>query len=343
MIPKELNIKRRPDSYKGQNGRVLVTGGSKDYVGAPALAGLSALRAGCDIVRIAAPEKTAWAINALSPDLITIKLKGENISSSHSAVLLRTAADSDAVLIGPGMSQARSGRWLSSFVERLVKTGKKTVIDADALKQIKLTPKMKNVLLTPHTRELDIILKNNSTKKDAKYVSEASSPQEKAFHIQNALGEFLKHNCILLKGPKDIIISDGKTVMIKGGNPGMTVGGTGDILAGLCAGYAAQGLSIFESAVVASRQNKKTGDALLAKSNFGFGFIASDFLKEIKPVSGYAGKKNHIKKRITIKKKNMTKKRNTIKKKNMIKKRNTIKKTSNAKNNRRTKKCSQKR
>ena len=52
-----MRIKRK--DYKGQNGRVLIVGGSKDYIGAPALAGLAALRTGVDIVTICAPEKTA--------------------------------------------------------------------------------------------------------------------------------------------------------------------------------------------------------------------------------------------------------------------------------------------
>jgi hydroxyethylthiazole kinase-like uncharacterized protein yjeF len=277
-----MSVPRRPDSHKGQNGRVLVTGGSKDYVGAPALAGLAALRAGCDIVRIAAPEKTAWAINALSPDLITIKLKGEYISSSHSAVLTKAAAGSDAVLIGPGMSLARPGTWLSSFVERLSKSGKNTILDADALKMILLTPGMKNVLITPHQEELETLLKNNRKGRYVRFIKEASGPDEKIYHIQCALKDFLKHNCILLKGPKDVIITDGKTVIIKGGNAGMTVGGTGDVLAGLCAGYAAQGLPLFEAAALASRECKRIGDLLLKKSNFGFGFISSDFIREIK-------------------------------------------------------------
>ena len=62
--------KRGLTSYKGENGRVLVIGGSKDYVGAPGLVGMAALRTGVDLVTIAAPEKAAWVINSYSPDLI---------------------------------------------------------------------------------------------------------------------------------------------------------------------------------------------------------------------------------------------------------------------------------
>ena len=67
--------KRRKSSHKGNNGLVLVVGGSKNFAGAVALAGLAALRSGCDLVKIIAPEKVAWAINSYSPDLVTMKLK----------------------------------------------------------------------------------------------------------------------------------------------------------------------------------------------------------------------------------------------------------------------------
>ena len=66
---------RDKNSHKGDNGRVLVVGGSIDYVGAPYFAAMAALRSGVDLVTVAAPEKVAWTINSLSPDLITKKFK----------------------------------------------------------------------------------------------------------------------------------------------------------------------------------------------------------------------------------------------------------------------------
>ena len=62
---------RKRDSHKGDNGRLLIIGGSPEYTGAPALAGVAALRSGADSVVVAAPEKVAWAINRLSADLVT--------------------------------------------------------------------------------------------------------------------------------------------------------------------------------------------------------------------------------------------------------------------------------
>ena len=65
--------KRSKNSKKGDNGRVLIVGGSKYYIGAISLAGLAALRSGVDWVTIAAPEKVAWCVNSLSPDIVTVK------------------------------------------------------------------------------------------------------------------------------------------------------------------------------------------------------------------------------------------------------------------------------
>ncbi|HJO01373.1 MAG TPA: NAD(P)H-hydrate dehydratase, partial [Candidatus Woesearchaeota archaeon] len=67
ITKKDIELpKRKKSSKKGDNGRVLIIGGSKEYVGAVALAGLAALRSGCDWVTVAAPEKVAWAVNCLS-------------------------------------------------------------------------------------------------------------------------------------------------------------------------------------------------------------------------------------------------------------------------------------
>src|SRR3989338_6023010 len=74
---------RKKTAKKGDNGKALVIGGSKEYAGAVALAGISALRSGADWVTVAAPEKVAWAVNCLSADLVTFKLKGDYFSLKH--------------------------------------------------------------------------------------------------------------------------------------------------------------------------------------------------------------------------------------------------------------------
>ena len=89
-------------SHKGNNGRLLIIGGSKDYSGAPAIAGMAAIGAGCDLVYVVSPEKSAEAIKSTSPDLIVKSLEGDKLSLSHLESILDVSENVDAVLIGPG-------------------------------------------------------------------------------------------------------------------------------------------------------------------------------------------------------------------------------------------------
>ncbi len=244
--------KRRSGSHKGENGRLLIIGGSEDYAGASALAGLAALRTGCDIVVIAAPEKAAWAINCMSPDLITKKIRGKEFKKRHVKEMLKLAEDFDAVLIGNGI-----GRRSDDFVKEFVKKVKKEmVIDADAIKALSLKY-IEDSIITPHRKEFDILLKN-------------SKIDEK--ELQDNVGS----NVVLLKGKVDKIVKKGKIFYNKTGNSSMTVGGTGDVLAGLCAGFLSQGYTKEKSACYAAYLNGKVGDEI--SKNKGYSLIASDII-----------------------------------------------------------------
>ncbi|MBU89901.1 NAD(P)H-hydrate dehydratase [Candidatus Woesearchaeota archaeon] len=249
--------KRKATSKKGDNGRVLIIGGSRDYVGAVALAGLAALRSGVDWVTVAAPEKVGWAINALSPDLVVKKYKGDNFDASRAKDVLKEESKYDAVLIGNGI-----GMHAKSFVKKYVKETKKPlVIDADALKSIRLQD-VKNAILTPHHREFKILLKNSKLD-------------------ENNFRKHLKNNVVLLKASVDQIISKNKILFNKTGNAGMSKAGTGDVLAGLCVGFLGQGLSLLQSAANAAYFNGLIGDISLKKKK-GFTYLASDMVEEIK-------------------------------------------------------------
>lgn len=235
---------RKKNAHKGDSGRVLAIGGSEDYVGAIALAGIAALRAGCDVVTIAAPEKVAWAVNCLYPDLITKKLPGKYVEKNHLDVLRNLIKSSDVILLGNGIGmRTETKAFCHALMRRAAK--KLKIIDADALKLLTLQ-EINNAILTPHAKELDILLRNSGLKK--------SDVQR---HIEN--------NVILLKGPADTIFSKNKIKKISGGNPGLAKAGTGDVLAGLCAGLLAQSKDVFSSAVAASQLSKKIGDFLLKK------------------------------------------------------------------------------
>src|SRR3989338_3981718 len=255
-----MHLKKRSKySHKGQNGIVTVIGGSREYTGAVYLAAeaVASMRLGIDLVYVLCPEKVAWTINKLSPDLITVKLKGEHLDLKHYNIIKKYIDKSDVILLGNGISKQNRTKKLVNKIIKNYKL-KKKIVDADALKMIKIQS-VDNAILTPHHGEFDALLKNSKLNK-------------------SNYRKYLRNNVILLKGHEDYIISKNKVMIIKGGNPGMTVGGTGDVLAGLCAGYAFL-TDLFNAAVMASKLNKKIGDKL--KKELGNGLIASDFLKEI--------------------------------------------------------------
>lgn len=259
--------KRRPESRKGENGRVLIVGGSQEYVGALALAGLAALRSGCDIVTIAAPEKVAWAVNALSADLITIKLPGEYLAPKHYARIAALAKKADVVLFGNGAGVRPETR---ALCKRLARLPNRKVIDADGIKAIGARD-AKDAIITPHERELELFLKNSRLRS-------TTDPTV----LKKLLRDYLRNDgLVLLKGPTDVIISHGGVDRITGGNAGLTRGGTGDVLAGLVAGLWAQGLDARHACISASILNKHIGDLLLKKHK-GYSYLASDMVLEIR-------------------------------------------------------------
>jgi len=274
-------MERKKNASKGENGTLLIIGGSEDYVGAPALAGLAALRAGCDSVTIAAPEKVAWAINCLAPDLITKKFPGAYFTLKHAKELLKFSERFDAVLIGNGLSR-KADRCCLYFIKKSMKL---KVIDADALKPLSFKD-FHNSLLTPHAKELEMMILNS--KKDFLLPKlKTANPREKAEILRGNLKYFLQNNNVLLvKGPTDIIVSRNKITFNKTGNPGMAKAGTGDILAGLAAGFLAKTKDLFKSAIAASYINGYVGDLLLRKKK-GYSFIASDILADLEKISKF--------------------------------------------------------
>jgi ADP-dependent NAD(P)H-hydrate dehydratase / NAD(P)H-hydrate epimerase len=278
-IPKEAELftgpgdllrlkKRKKDSHKGQNGNILVIGGSKDYSGAPALAALSSLRSGVDISVIACPNSVTSSIRSYSPDLIVRGLSDNYINFDDTSKILELSEGADSMVIGCGIGRKEeTGLALNEMIEKLKKP---LVIDADALKilDLDLIKKYRNeIVLTPHKSEF-------------KSFFGIEVPDELNQKIKIVLNSSRECKCtVLLKGVVDII-SNGESVKLNAtGNPGMTVGGTGDLLAGLVGGLMARGHDAFESAYLGSFINGAAGD--IAKDHYGNNFLASDILNYI--------------------------------------------------------------
>ncbi|MFH1399070.1 MAG: NAD(P)H-hydrate dehydratase [Candidatus Woesearchaeota archaeon] len=242
-----------PNSHKGQNGRLLLVGGSDNYVGAVILAGMAAFSTGIDMVTIVAPEKVAWAINCQNPNFITPKFRGNHLTSRQIKEITRLAQKNDAILIGNGIGTKSS---TNKLVNNLVALPTPKVIDADAIKATQIQ-KISNAIITPHQTEYSILLKNSKL-------------------TDENMQQHLRENVLLLKGRIDTIVTRTKRVYNRTGNQGMTVGGTGDCLAGLCAGFVAKGYSLFDAACYAAYLNGYAGDILFKLK--GDALLATDIV-----------------------------------------------------------------
>jgi len=258
---------RRSESHKGDFGRLLVIGGNETFSGAPTLVAQAALRTGVDLAYVAAPEKTAHDISSLSPDLITIKLEGSHLNRGNLKELKSYVEKCDSVALGPGLGlHQETNEAVRLIVEEVERARKPLLLDADGLKAFADFKRKLKVpfVLTPHPGEYTILTGKKLPDALAQKVSEV----QKTSASLNAV--------ILLKGPVDIV-SDGKRVKLNfTGNPGMTVGGTGDVLSGIVGAFLAQHVDPFEAAVVGAFVNGAAGDFVFHEKRAHM--VASDLI-----------------------------------------------------------------
>lgn len=265
---------RRPEAHKGNYGRLLVIGGGSRYVGAPALVALAALRSGADLATVAAPAETARIINSFSPDLITIKLPGRDFGPPALPELDEPIKLATAIVVGPGLGTSpETGKGVIELTEKLIEDHPKlpAMFDADGLKLVASKRELlsnPNWLVTPHAREFELL-----TGVDLPTDTEGRAEQVKA--AAKSLG------CVvLLKSHVDIVASpEGKCLLNRTGNPGMTVGGTGDVLAGIVGAFLAQGAESFRAAAAGAFLCGRAGDLCLEEK--GYEFVASDLIEKL--------------------------------------------------------------
>ncbi|MFP4111989.1 MAG: NAD(P)H-hydrate dehydratase [Candidatus Woesearchaeota archaeon] len=260
----KLNI-RNSESHKGENGRVLVIAGSKKYPGAGLIASEAGLRSGADLVYLMAPRFVTDKI--INPSIIPVPLQGDHLERKHIVKFSEISKNIDSVVIGPGITESSGVKTFIS--EFLIRNKLPVVIDADALKLISLSQlsKMKNVMLTPHKKEFMKLFKQEANIKRCR---------ERA--------SFEKNIVICLKGKEDYVTDEKHIYINKSGNAGLTVGGTGDTLAGMIGSFIAQGNSLYQSAKTGVYVLGKTGDKLFSK--YGYNYTVKEILeilpKEVK-------------------------------------------------------------
>ncbi len=260
-----------PTAHKGDSGRSLVIGGGP-YTGAPILSGMGAYRTGVDLVHIASTENVVRAAESTMPEFIAYSLPGDHIVEGHVEKLLELIQDADSVVLGPGMGRNRE---TVKAVQALIRNAPSMpfVIDADGLfalskmeEFISGSLRLKGVI-TPHRGEFARLLPF-----DGEMPSE-----EEVRELARKTGM-----TVLLKGKEDIISDGERTKRNRTGNPAMTVGGTGDVLAGITGALLARDLSPFDAARLAAFISGSAGD--MAFSEKSYGFLASDVAEHIPAV-----------------------------------------------------------
>jgi len=265
--------KRKTDSHKGENGMVLVVGGSIKYSGAPVLASRAALRTGADLVITCIPQSIADSVRSDSPNMIVKSLEGDYLTKTHTRTILDLVKKFDSIVIGPGISEnSETMEFVVDLLEKIPKE-KTIVVDADALKAIKNDLSIlqsKRIVLTPHMGEFKILFGEELS-------NDFFERKERIFEIAQKY-----KTTILLKGKYDAI-SDAHTAKInRTGHAGMTVGGTGDVLAGILGTLSSINNNLFRAASAASYLAGKAGE--LAAEDFGDSLLATDVIEKIPEV-----------------------------------------------------------
>lgn len=262
----KLLPKRPLESHKGDYGKLLLLCGSKGYTGAPALAAMGALRSGAGLVYLAVPEciYTIEAIKVTEPVVMALQSDDLTFSREASDSVLQLLMGKDAVLIGPGIGCSEGTISLLKTV--LTQFDGPVVIDADG---INLLQQHKNLLrertaptiLTPHMGEFMRIGGNMDMPRC-----------EAAAVLARDLGAI-----VALKG-HETVITDGESCYINStGNPGMAVGGSGDVLAGIITALLGQKLPPLLAAACGVWLHGAAGD-ICATEIGEYGMLPTDVL-----------------------------------------------------------------
>lgn len=265
---------READSHKGTFGRVCVIGGQVGMCGAPALAGMAALYSGAGLVRVATCASILNIVASFEPCYTTISLDDNNgqVSETAAGQVIELCKDNDVVAAGVGLGTGRGAR---RIINTLIETeGLRLVVDADGLNCLAKETgwqdrKKASVILTPHPGEMARIWKS---------VLRKDMPAERK---EQAVMLAEKTGCtVVLKGSGTVVADSEKVYVNTTGNAGMATGGSGDVLTGVIAAIAGQGLDNFETAQLGVYIHGAAGD--IAAEKYGqISMTAKEILKKL--------------------------------------------------------------
>ena len=259
---------RKSTSRKGENGIVLVVGGSYIYHGAPILSSLAALRSGTDLVYTSVPKINVASTRSISPNLIVIPLVDQKLTLGAVKKLVGALPRNlHSATIGMGLAIQEKNSLLH-LVKSLLDRDVRLSLDASALiPEVLPILANKNVVVTPHAGEFKRLF--------GEILSDSTSERINLVE-QNALKYGIT---ILLKGPTDVISDGNMTYLCEKNTPAMTVGGTGDVLSGLVAGLLSNNRNCLESAAAASFICSLAGKEI--QSKLGLHITSMDLIDEL--------------------------------------------------------------
>jgi NAD(P)H-hydrate epimerase len=253
-------LPRRRNTHKGESGRALCIGGDLGSGGAIVLCAEAALRSGAGLVDVATREAHVPAVLMRRPEAMPHSVE----SSSDLLPLLFRAS---AIGVGPGLGQ---GDWARAMLQLALEAGKPLVIDADALNLIAGTSiEFNDAILTPHPGEAARLLG-----------TDVASVQRDRLSSAQAIAQRY-HAVTVLKGAGTVIAAPGEIPrVLDAGNPGMAVGGMGDVLTGVILALRAQGFAAFDAASAGALMHSVAGDFAAAGGERGL--LPSDLLPQLR-------------------------------------------------------------
>ncbi|MFA5938650.1 MAG: NAD(P)H-hydrate dehydratase [Sinimarinibacterium sp.] len=252
---------RRPrDAHKGGSGHVLVIGGNHGMAGAALLAGRGALRAGAGLVSVATRPAHAPALTAAQPELM---VHGVDAPAQLDALLQRASV----VALGPGLGQ---DEWARALFAHALTGESALVVDADALNLLARLPRRRERwVLTPHPGEAARLLGCTTAEIQADRLGSLRA-------LEARYG-----GAVVLKGAGSLV-SGAPPQVCPYGNPGMAVGGMGDVLTGVIAALWAQGHSAAAAARFGVLVHARAGDRAAAGGERGL--LPQDLIGELRSV-----------------------------------------------------------
>ena len=261
------------DAHKGTRGALMIVGGSDFYRGAPVLAAMGALKAGCGLVFLAVPDFLVSGAATLLPEAIFVPLGVKDGSISFESFEQRISpwlAKCDALVCGPGIGRSEDA---NKTVEWLCREWHKhLLLDADALRHaadIKkagaLSRNSGSTVITPHEGEAAYMLDT-----DAKKVS--------GERLLSCITLADKFGVALLKGPHTLICNDIESRVILEGGPHLAIPGSGDVLSGAIGAYLAAGMPPMDASTLGALTHAVAGNEYEGAN----GLLASELANRIR-------------------------------------------------------------